>query len=251
MMAFIHRIVANLKQGENLDLIVTIGLGFVIAALNSLGIASSNIVSSITLATLGLIAIGLLVTRYRLEDLYRLAQVQNTVQFQFHQPPSLAEAIASAEEIWMVGLLLRNTTADNFYYFKSNASQGTTIRALIVNLNEVNVEQVVKRFSRAATPEHFRVDFEHIINQYREIKEAASGVGDVRLRLLSFVPSFSLYIFPKAEGGGMAYVEVYCYKSPRGSVPKFFVTEREHPAWYRHFVQQFELMWNDAEPVNL
>jgi hypothetical protein len=75
----------------------------------------------------------------------------------------------------------------------------------------------------------------------------ANRAENVQLRLLGFVPSFSLYVFPKAENGGVLYVEIYGYRSPSGSIPKFQLTERENPEWYEHFVSQFETMWEDAE----
>ena len=249
MLSIIQRIAEDVKRGENIDLVVTIVLGFIIAVLNSLGVASQDVVASITLATLGLIAIGILITRYRIEDFYHLAGEKSIVQLQLRRPSSISETIANAEEIWMVGLLLRGTTSDYFYDFKKNLAQGAVIRALIVDLDKVQIEKIVKRFSRAGTPEHFRSDFKHIINQYRELHQAASQPDNVQLRLLDFVPSFSLYVSPRADGGGAAYVEIYCYKSPAGSVPKFLVTARENPEWYKHFIDQFELMWNDAEPV--
>ena len=71
MRHFIKQILDDIRRGENIDLLVTIALVLAISVLNGLGRASAELVSSITLATIGLIAIGFLVTRYRLEDIYR------------------------------------------------------------------------------------------------------------------------------------------------------------------------------------
>lgn len=247
MRRFARQVLEDIKRGENVDLIITVVLALVIAILNGLGVASPGIVSSITLATLGLIAIGLLITRYRMEDIYNKADITNSIHFLAQKPSALASDLAKAKEVWMVGLIMRGTTFDNFYNFKGKVSQGAKIRTLIANPNKVDLDNIAKRFSRAATAEQFRADFEQTINQYRQFRQAANKADNVQLRLLEFVPPFSLYVFPKAESGGVLYVEMYGYKSPSGSIPKFRVTEHDNPEWYKHFVSQFELMWQDSE----
>jgi hypothetical protein len=53
------------------------------------------------------------------------------------------------------------------------------------------------------------------------------------------------------EDGGIIYVEIFGYKSPLGSVPRFRITEYENRMWYKHFINQFETIWQDAEDFNL
>jgi hypothetical protein len=163
MRRFAWRFLKDIKRGENVDLIVTVTLALIIALLNGFGVASPEIVSSTTLATLGLLAIGLLVTRYRIEDIYNRVGVTDSVRFLAQKPSTLANDLVRAKEIWMIGLIMRGTTFDSFHNFKGKVSQGAKIRTLIANPSKVDLDNIAKRFSRAATAEQVRADFEQII----------------------------------------------------------------------------------------
>jgi len=253
MMRIFRQILEDIKRGENIDLFITVTLVAIIAVLDVLSIASTGLVASVTLATLGLIALGLLVTRYKIENIYHTHDVVNTVKLSTKIFSSLDIDLANerTKEIWMLGLVLRGTIYRHFYDFNRNVAQGTRIRAMITNWNKVDMNTTVKRLSRGVTTERFRTGYEEAIDRLRIINQSVKDLDGVKLKLLEFVPSFSLYIFPKTEDGGIIYVEMYCFKSSDGSIPKFRVTERENPIWYKHFLSQFELMWQDAEEFPL
>jgi hypothetical protein len=251
MRRFIKQLLDDIRRGENIDLLVTIGLVLAISVLNGLGRASAELVSSITLASLGLIAVGFLVTRYRLEDIYRKEDTPNSVQFAMQRTPTFSSDLATAKEIWMAGIILRGTTTGNFHEFKKKAEQKGKFRVLILNVNKIDMGKVLRQFSRGGSEEQFLADFKQTLNQYQEIRRSVSNSGNVQLRLMDFVPPFRLYIFPKLEGDGVLYVEIYSYRAPFGSVPKFRISKQENPEWYGYFANQFEAMWKDAEVVNL
>lgn len=251
MRRFFKQLLNDIRRGENIDLIVTIALVLIISVLNSLGWASTELVSSITLATLGLIAIGFLITRYRLEDIYQKEDAVNSIHFAMQRTPTFISELSAAKEIWMTGIVLRGTTTGNFHEFKKKAEQRGKFRVLILNVNKIDMGKVLRQFSRGGSDEQFLADFKQTINQYKEIGQSASNVENIQLRLMDFVPPFRLYIFPKAEGGGVLYVEIYSYRTPLGSVPKFRISKQKNPEWYEYFVNQFEAMWKDAEAVNI
>lgn len=251
MRRFIKQILDDIRQGENIDLIVTIVLVLAISVLNGFGRASTELVSSITLASLGLIAIGFLVTRYRLEDIYRKEDTPNAVQLSMQRTPAFASDLAAAKEVWMTGIVLRGTTTGNFHDFKRKAEQKGKFRVLILDVKKIDMSKVLRQFSRGGNEEQFLADFKQTLNQYQEIQRSAGQAANVQVRMLDFVPPFRLYIFPKVEGDGVLYVEIYSYRAPFGSVPKFRISKQENPEWYRYFVNQFEAMWKDAEAVEL
>lgn len=251
MRRFIKQVLEDIRRGENIDLIVTIALVLIVSVLNSLGWASAELVSSITLATIGLIAIGFLVTRYRLEDIYRKEDTPNSVHFAKQRSPTFVSDLAAANEIWMTGITLRGTTTGNFHDFKRKAEQKGRFRILIIDVNKIDMDKVLRQFSRGGSAEQFRADFKQTLNQYQEIRGLASNPGDIQVRLIDFVPPFRLYIFPKVEGDGVSYVEIYSYRASLGSVPKFRISRQKNPEWYEYFVDQFETMWQDAEVVNI
>lgn len=258
MKRLLLRVYEDIKHGENIDLFAAVALAAFIFTLDILGKASSDLVASVALATLGLLAVGLLLTRYKMDSIHRAHDIPNLVQFSRQPFPSLESDLRNenTKEIWMLGLVLRGTIYNNFYNFKQNVQTGTKLRVMISNRNKINTDTTVMQFTRGghATGKEavwFPAGYEETINRLREIRLNAPQMENVKLKLLDFVPSFSLYIFPKAEEGGVIYVEIYCYKSETGSIPKFRISQHENPQWYKHFVNQFELMWKDAKEHSL
>jgi hypothetical protein len=68
-MKLIQRFLQDIKQGENIDLYLTVLVAFAVAVLNLFGITSQNIVSSISLAVLALLISSILGVRHHLETL--------------------------------------------------------------------------------------------------------------------------------------------------------------------------------------
>jgi hypothetical protein len=250
MKRFLRQLFTDIVRGENIDLIITVILVMVISVLNSIGFASAQLISSITLTTLGLIAIGLLVTRYKIDDIHRRNDPANMIAFSTKKHPFLEADLTNATEIWMLGLVLRATTADNFHSFKRRVGQGLRLRALIVDPDEVSMEKVNKQFPRGFTDVQMRTLFDVVIGQYQELRQVANSVDNVQLRLIDITPPFSLYIFPHGANGGVVYVETYGYNSSSGSIPKYRISANENPIWYQHFTSQFELMWKDGKKAN-
>lgn len=254
MKRILRQIFEDIKHGENIDLMVTVALALIIAILDLFGMTNTELISTITLATLGLLAMGLLLTRYKMDNIQSAQDFANSVHFS-RQPLSSFDVHLRSEnvkEIWMLGLVLRGTIYRNFFSLKQHSQVGTKMRVLISNRNKINTDTTVRQFTRGGHAKGkegiwFPAGYEETLNRMAEIRQAAPDVDNIRLRLLDFVPSFSLYIFPRIKDGGVLYVEIYCYKSEDGSIPKFRITQHENPQWYRHFVQQFEFMWKDGE----
>jgi len=262
MKKILRQIWEDIKRGKNIDLMSTVALTFIITVLNALNISSPNLVSSATLATLCLLAIGLLATRNKLELILHKQDSKNIVQFFTGPLSSLEETFrdGKTKEIWMLGLALRGTIKDYFYNFGTDVSairdygqvsKSAKVRAIISDWKKIDIDITVRRLARKVKPDDFRTEYEETISQLREFRRSAKNPEEVHLRLLDFVPPISLYIFPKTKGRGVVYVEVYCYKSRDGSIPKFCITEQDNPDWYKHFVRQFELMWQDAKEFAL
>jgi hypothetical protein len=239
MKKFLRRLTQDIIRGENIDLLITVVLALGISILNTLGMAPSSLSSSITLAVLGLIAIGLLATRYRIDEIGHRGDLPDTVHFARYKADSFMNDFSNAKEICMLGFVLRGTIAENFYTLKQSVGEGVKIRTMILDPKKADMDKMVKHFTWATHSDLFRVEYEQMINRYKQIYSAASNPDNVQLRLLDFMPHISLYIFPKRGDNGVLYVEMYGYRSD-SSIPKFRITERDNPNWYKHFTNQFE-----------
>ena len=81
-MELLQRVWEDIRHGENIDLYVAAPLAVVIAVLEILGITSSQLISSITLVILGLLATSLLASRHSVKELsQKLTQTVDTIFF--------------------------------------------------------------------------------------------------------------------------------------------------------------------------
>jgi hypothetical protein len=249
MRKILKKLISDFSEGKNIDLVATIGFAFVISFLNLLGKAQSSLVASVTLAVLGLIAISLLVTRRRLERFGQFEECSNTVEFLDEKPLIIEKALSEADQISLMGLMLRGTTLDNYHSFLQRAEKGLKIRSIIVDPSEVDIQKIDQQFPRGSTSEQIRSQIGVVINQYLKLMESSKHKTDIELRLLPIIPPFSLYIFPNYKPHGIILVELYGYISRSGSIPKFLLSQDKHPHWYKFYCDQFETMWNDARKV--
>ena len=106
-MQTIRRIWQDVRQGENIDLYLTVIAAVAISALSLMGVALPAWTASLTLAVLALLAVGMLVNRRKLEMIMAktsaahtaVTEMPLTTQF----PPELGSDVESASELWLVG----------------------------------------------------------------------------------------------------------------------------------------------------
>ncbi len=238
---------------ENLDQLILIALALAVSIMGAFELTTEKAVVSVTLGCLGVIAIGILVIRSKLEAGGR-GKVDELIEFHLQKPPELMEWLGAEKQISIMGLGLRSTISDNLYALKTNIANGAKLKILLLDVhNPLHspqfLDEVVKRFSRGGTAENFVHDFQKTLSQLADLRDAAANPDDVQVKVVSFVPPFCLYVFPQ-RGSGMALIEMYGYRSQVRSAPKFMVTQRYSPDWYEHFSTQFEKVWKDADPVN-
>jgi hypothetical protein len=187
----------------------------------------------------------------RLELLKQADNPSNIIIWSFSEDDTLKKEITRCNEVLLLGLTLRTLVNEYYYVLRENVQKGTKIRAIVLDQDNVDMDIVVKAIYEAGTPDDFIHDFKVTRNQLIGIKDKAIRPDNVQLRLSRYIPSFGAKIFPSADRTGIAYIEIYCYQSEKGAVPKFVVTEEEHFAWFQHFQQQFELIWNDSKDCGL
>lgn len=259
-MKYLKRLLRDTLKLDNFELIPVVILGLIIFVFEILGIDNifgkplSDLLPSLTLMALGLLAIGLLFTRYRIEETYLSVDPADLVTFSIEKNDEVALNLKNSDEILLIGINLRKTTLEYYENLRTIGKRGGHVKALIANPNAIDMNDLTNRFGRGrATIEQYLSAFDQTILQFENIRRfnEESGIYNtpVELRALTFIPIYSLYIFPKAQNGAFAFVEIYGYKSSEGSMPKFKISKKDNPLWYEFFLSQFEKMWSDAEPI--
>lgn len=250
-MSILQQIFRDLKQGENITWLAIILLLIITLILNGLGLMSDTLVTSITIAMLGLLATGVLMIKYRAEEILnqgKLYDTANTVQLLDRYPLLLDDYLRNSNEIMMLGLILRKTTYAFYDEFVERVKSGLKIHGLLVNPYSPTVDMalITRRFSRRDPPELFRSEYEAVLERYTNLRDIAVRADNIQIGLIEFTPPFGLYIFPREKDGGVIFVQIYAHRAPIGATPRFVITERQNPIWYKRFYELYEIMWQDA-----
>lgn len=172
------------------------------------------------------------------------------IHFYVKKPAEFHDYLSSAKEVWLLGVILLNTTKDNMPLFAKKLESGGCIRALISNPDQISHEEITSRFSPPNTSlKTVGQNYVSVKNWYRNLRNGADNPTSVELRLLDFVPPYSLYVFPEISKESL-FVEIYGYQTGIGSIPRFMILKEENPYWYKHFFSQFEVMWKSATRLN-
>jgi hypothetical protein len=250
-MNIVKQLFKDMRKGENITWLAIVVLLVVTLVLNALGLMSNSVLASITLSMLALLATNVLFVKYRIEEILGISKVidpASTVQLLDDFPALLEHYLRNSNEIWMVGISLRKTTHGHYDDFLSRLPRGLRIRGLLINPYSQNVKMdvVAQGFSRRDPPKAFASDYDVILQRYKLLRDEATDKDQVRIGLLDFIPTVSLYIFPREKEGGIIFVQLYSYGAPIGSTPYFVVTQKQHPIWYEHFRDLYEGMWKNC-----
>ena len=132
-MKVIQRVASDIRQGENLDLYVTIPAAIVISILNLVGILPANLIAPITLLVLGFITITLLGTGYRVERLAEKLTPSVDSIFLEKFPPDLDEDVIASPDVWFVGVTLSKPAKDLYSIIEEKLRKGHSIKVLITH----------------------------------------------------------------------------------------------------------------------
>jgi len=132
MLSLLTNLWKHIRQGENIELYLTVLVAIPLAILNLLGVAQSW-AAPITLAVLALFGVSTLVNRQRLESiLEKLSQSSDSVLLDKF-PPSREEDLKNAKELWLIGIALNKTVNTHYPVIQEKLKRGGSIKVLVVD----------------------------------------------------------------------------------------------------------------------
>ena len=237
----IKRVWIDIKQGENIDLYLTVIVSLVLACLNVFGIGQSMI-GSITLAVLALLAFSSLVNRRKLEETVdKLSRNQDILLEHF--PINRKKDMEGAKELWLIGLILRGTIKDNYALFLKKLNQGDHINVLIVNPDSPYRDLIAKRKFSPDTPDEVQDDQRNTLSKLSSLKEKFPQ--NIMIKTTNYPPFFGALAADLGSIEGVIYIEHYSYKMPEDK-PKF-VFQKGDTEWFQHYSEQIMNIWKDSD----
>lgn len=245
MKKILLRVWIDVKNGENIDLYLTVFVSFGLVLLGILGLSVGDLIAPITLTVLGLLAISLLQLRLLvLKSIEKQNQSKNEL-FLDEFPNSILSEIESAREIWLLGVNMR-LFHSHYFQFEKAIRNGCSIKLLLTNPTGEGVNMAAKRSyvsTLVASRERLVENIKRTLEDFCQLSKSASS--DIGIRTLDFPMGHRLIAIDPDSASGKLYIANYPYRTPGGSKPKF-VLQAEDGDWYDFYKEEFNLLWNDS-----
>jgi len=244
-MKLLRSIWDDLRQGENIDLYLTVIVALAISVLNLAGWAPATLIPAITLAVLALLAITNLVNRHKLDD---ALQKQPSAQFFIENyPTSVIDDINSAKELWLVGYSLARTVLNYGSTFEAKLSRNERIKVLLIDPYSDAVRYANAGLLYPMTLEQFRERINTSLTMLSQI--AKKYPGRLEVHLIDHPISFGTYAMNIDAPNGIMYVELYEYKTTSDE-PRF-VLRKKDGHWFELYREQLEILWKASKAYEL
>jgi hypothetical protein len=256
MISWIRRVAKDLSEGRNVELYFTIALAVVVGAFGAFNVVSADVVASVTLATLALLAYGNIGSRSnveRLEDEIATLSIdvrENALRrvraenFFVSERPKSAE-LESARTIGVIGSTLSRTVIEYAGVFERRLASGASICCATIDPKSGAGSQAVLRSYGVSEESFYESRVKPTVDLLRILNSLSGKTGSLELRLLPYVPSFGIIAIDPNEADGVIYVEIYRHKSLEENA--VFKLEREHDQrWYDYFFRQYAVLWESA-----
>jgi hypothetical protein len=241
------QIAGHLRRGENIDVYATIVVAVVVAVLNLLGMFPASGLTSLVLAVLGLLAIGGLTTRARLDQL-RDAVIQGgpgPAQAAF--PPSYQEDLKKPGDIWIIGVARAGFIRTHLHDLGDRLKAGHEVRVLLVRPGSPGALLAEQRMP-VAMPGVIDQSIGSTLVLLKSLHESAGGRLEVRLTDQEL--AFGAVFANRDTASARLYLEYYAYKTRIDSQLRLMLS-RQDGGWLDHFREQLEALWDDAKPADL
>ncbi|MEO0984591.1 MAG: hypothetical protein AAFY20_03475 [Cyanobacteria bacterium J06639_14] len=241
MIKFIQKSVQDISSGRNLEHYITLVFITVILALDIFNLASSEVLTEITLAVLALVVFTSLSTRESLDRLStKLIKPPNADDFFWQDKHSIAAELTRAKYIGFVGACLSRTIRDYAPILEERLKAGAIVRIILMDPSSTAPEQAVLR-SKSISNKQFFVDTLNLTLE--RISILADATAQVELGLLPYKPAFGMLVMDPDMPHGKIIVEIYPHHSDEFA-PTFELQSNRESRWYRHFRNQFDNLWH-------
>lgn len=243
-MKFLNNIWKDIKRGENIDLYITVVFAIVLACLNLVGLASPNLLDSVLLAILGLLAFSSLGTRHYIEySLKGLSKEMSLLKGRSELLP-LKERAKFAREVVITGIDLIGVVTTNADFFSQKLKDGCNLKILLLHPSSPSIETWENMMSKVSGTKEKTIQSLTWLEHLLELQKSTSGKCEVRLSNV-FLP-FRIEAFDPEKENGSMNVEIFVYKKYQGDRPNLVLTRTRDPQWFANFYIQFQQLWDDS-----
>jgi len=234
----------DLRQGENIDLYVTICVAVALALLNALQVVDQTLVDSVNLAVLAILAASMLGNRHRLEAIEQGISSTAKQFFRRNLPESFKTDLEKRSELWVIGTALPGRIHQIYSLMADKLRKGGRINVLVVSPDGEGCRIAADRVHGHFDVEQFRSIVRATLTRLCELKEIAPD----RLTIKTLDPPLSIGGFAgdlDDVTNGVLFLKYYSFKVP-GGLPRFVLRPKDGE-WYDYFREEIVNMWENGD----
>lgn len=221
-----------------------------------IGVTDQAIISAAILAVLALVSINLLSNRRENEAIQNaLLHISSSTSLSdkfFKQEYSRSELQTRTKSsqsalFWGINFTrtipllvddfeqgLQNNLKLRFLMIKprSQASQAASFRNRTQNVTEINetIERNIRIIAGLAT---------------------RSSSGEIEVRVIDYLPPYTIIAFDPERPNGVMFIRLTTFRVPNERRPTIQLRRTDDEFWYKFFLEQFEMVWKEAEIIDL
>lgn len=244
-MRIFQRIWEELRQGENLDVYLTVIIAIILSfiTLTGLGTPKPEVVTAILLAVLALLAISNLKTRYVTEQVLEKLSLSAKTMFLEEFPASLQDDLAAASELWLVGVSLSRTLRHNYSEIERKLKKGDNVRVLLVHPEGPAAEIAASRPYPSAEVEQTRGQIRDSLGYLSKLKR--TDPDKLQIRTIQNPLTHGFIAMNLDSPTGILYIEHYPYQTTGSVLPRFVLRAKDE-RWYGFYKSELINLWNSG-----
>jgi hypothetical protein len=245
-----------------LPCLLTVGFSAFVVLKNQFSPMGTDKLLEWVLAVLALLGTSLLVERFtrlrRIEKITeqtyellnngsKLTSLDSIIQNRKSLSP-LEERLADAKRIMISGGSLFRLATEYLGFFEDMAAGGCSFQFILVDPESdsaiVVANQIVYEVKNA---EAYSANIRMALKNLESLKQKYPKQVDIRL--VNYVPPFSLMVCDPHKKNGSIRVELYTMAVPTRERPHFHIRKNAEPQCFKFFLDQYEQLWKMAEPT--
>ena len=235
----------DIRSGETLDLWLLVFASTIFTILGGTGIASVQILSSVVLALLALLAISQIRGRQEVRGLVASWRRSRIEIFESSFPDSYDQARGAATHSYdFAGLTMSRTLPTMQSHLVRILENKGNVRILLPDPDNTELMEMVAASSRFGTSvSDTQTAIRHSISLAKSIRGDSGFTTQVRLT--SLLPRVGLNLIDVGTPNGFAVAQMYQMRPSAEPAPIFVLRTTDNP-WFDHFCNEFEQLWNHA-----
>jgi hypothetical protein len=244
----------DVRTGNNLDVYITFVLAVLVAVLGIFGVADSTVVSSAVLATLALLSVNILASRWTDRELENaisnLKRSTDSVSDMFeteYDRYELRHLVRSAKQVFFWGFSFTTTIPTLNEYIQEGLLDGLEVRFLLTKPSGAAAKMATFGTSRQ-NEDDFNMSIESSLIRLSRIANT-NAPGKLEVRIVDYFPPYRIIAIDPHLPNGRMIIRIASPTRYRDGAPVLQLTKANDEKWFEFFAQQFEFIWKNAESI--